>query len=729
MLVPLKWAGQDKRFADGLKENLDIICGHRGDPLDRAITARDLLESGMAKLPAGSTVFGGSSRELIPPTTIPDLTIPPKPTNLQADGAFQNILLSWDLPLYIGHAHVEIWRNTSNSTTGWALLATTTQAFGSYADNVGSGATFYYWVRAVNKNDRAGPYNSSAGTQGQTAPDIAFLINTLSNSITSSELAASLNTQLSTYQTLTDVNGNITARGYQTLSQVNNAADLQIQSAGTNYGYQVANQVAATVGTAVAGVRGKIPAWTANGAYAVNEVVRDSAGKLYVCLVAVTASTADTLPTTFAAPTTNWALYGDIARTEDSASAITQINLLASTSTSAAAQAIHGINSVLFDTNGDAVVSATNLSTMKTSLLNENGVARATASQIDYLSSSYTNPDTGVANNVTLQQAMNTSASSVNGLNAQYSVKIDNNGHVSGFGLSSTLSNGTPSSAFIVRSDKFAVVNPTDTSAMTNSPSPAHVPFIVTAATNIDGVAVPAGAYMKSAFIHDGSITNARIRDAAIDNAKIANLSAEKITSGLINTSRLNIDSASLTSVNGVLQIGNVNVNKLTGTSISATIMSGTTVYANRLTGDVNKLLPFRSTTSVSFKGNAASGGGTVQIIAVQLPATTHLTVGHKPFGSITGWYDSTANKTYSFKLYMQLGSGAYQLVGETRFKANTNLYAQFAVSGSLATATTSTVNMKLEVTRTGSSGIYDSDTSATIDRVHEVSGFILGAR
>jgi hypothetical protein len=264
---------------------------------------------------------------------------------------------------------------------------------------------------------------------------------------------------------------------------------------------------------------------------------------------------------------------------------------------------------------------------------------------------------------------------------------------------------------------------------MTNSPSPAHVPFIVTAATNIDGVAVPAGAYMKSAFIHDGSITNARIRDAAIDNAKIANLSAEKITSGLINTSRLNIDSASLTSVNGVLQIGNVNVNKLTGTSISATIMSGTTVYANRLTGDVNKLLPFRSTTSVSFKGNAASGGGTVQIIAVQLPATTHLTVGHKPFGSITGWYDSAASKTYSFKLYMQLGSGAYQLVGETRFKATTNLYSQFAVSGSLATATTSTVNMKLEVTRTGSSGIYDIDTSGTIDRVHEVSGFILGAR
>ena len=538
MLVPLKWAGQDKRFADGLKENLDIICGHRGDPLDRAITARDLLESGMAKLPAGSTVFGGSSRELIPPTTIPDLTIPPKPTNLQADGAFQNILLSWDLPLYIGHAHVEIWRNTSNSTTGWALLATTTQAFGSYADNVGSGATFYYWVRAVNKNDRAGPYNSSAGTQGQTAPDIAFLINTLSNSITSSELAASLNTQLSTYQTLTDVNGNITARGYQTLSQVNNAADLQIQSAGTNYGYQVANQVAATVGTAVAGVRGKIPAWTANGAYAVNEVVRDSAGKLYVCLVAVTASTADTLPTTFAAPTTNWALYGDIARTEDSASAITQINLLASTSTSAAAQAIHGINSVLFDTNGDAVVSATNLSTMKTSLLNENGVARATASQIDYLSSSYTNPDTGVANNVTLQQAMNTSASSVNGLNAQYSVKLDNNGHVSGFGLSSTDTGADPTSAFIVRADRFAVIDPLSTAdgiaadgTGTVSPTAANIPFFID-----NGV-----TYIKTAAILDASITNAKIGTVGADKITTGFLSADRLDAGTIGVNKLNL--------------------------------------------------------------------------------------------------------------------------------------------------------------------------------------------
>jgi len=237
--------------------------------------------------------------------------------------------------------------------------------------------------------------------------------------------------------------------------------------------------------------------------------------------------------------------------------------------------------------------------------------------------------------------------------------------------------------------------------------------------------------------------------------------------------------------------------------------MVGTEVYADNLIGDVAVLLPFRSTQSVAFRGNTATGGGTKQVITQQLLSTTHQTNGHKPFASITGWYDSTANKTYRFQLYMQdlaggstslgsvtsvftsyvtvasfsgnklslvsagdivtasgkshtvtsvnyqsssnstnvqynMGTGsafavgdtvsvstssAYQLVGETRFKANTNLYAQFAVSGSLSSKTLGAVNMKLEVTRTGSSGIYDSDNSTASDYIHEVSGFIMGAR
>lgn len=62
--------------------------------------------------------------------------------------------------------------------------------------------------------------------------------------------------------------------------------------------------------------------------------------------------------------------------------------------------------------------------------------------------------------------------SSVNGLEAQFTVKIDNNGYVSGFGLSSTPVNGVPTSEFVVLADRFAI-------ALPGAAGPSF-PFIVT---------------------------------------------------------------------------------------------------------------------------------------------------------------------------------------------------------------------------------------------------------
>lgn len=197
MQVPISWSGQDKRFGDSVKENLDVIVGHRGDPLDKAITARDLLESGIATLSSGVSAYGGSSGELAPPATVPDLTIPPAPTNLSASGAFQNVLLTWSLANYAGHAYVEVWRNATNNIATAARLDTTTVSSGAvYADNVGSGQSFYYWVRAVNQNGDVGPYNSSSGTLGQTGTDTSVLLGSLSGAITDSELATDLSTSI-----------------------------------------------------------------------------------------------------------------------------------------------------------------------------------------------------------------------------------------------------------------------------------------------------------------------------------------------------------------------------------------------------------------------------------------------------------------------------------------------------------------------------------------------------
>lgn len=101
------------------------------------------------------------------------------------------------------------------------------------------------------------------------------------------------------------------------------------------------------------------------------------------------------------------------------------------------------------------------------------------------------------------------------GLSAQYTVKVDVNGHVAGFGLASQVVNDTPTSAFIIRADKFAIVDPASTSnSLTYTPSADTVPFSV----------VNGQTYIKAAFIQDATITN----------AKIQSVDADKITAGTI---------------------------------------------------------------------------------------------------------------------------------------------------------------------------------------------------
>ena len=91
----------------------------------------------------------------------------------------------------------------------------------------------------------------------------------------------------------------------------------------------------------------------------------------------------------------------------------------------------------------------------------------------------------------TFSATITETAESIDGLEAQYAVKINNNGFISGFGLSSTSSN-SPSSAFIVQADRFAIIDPaTYSSGLTLDAPEANVPFEVSEGT----------ALIKNAFI------------------------------------------------------------------------------------------------------------------------------------------------------------------------------------------------------------------------------------
>lgn len=107
---------------------------------------------------------------------------------------------------------------------------------------------------------------------------------------------------------------------------------------------------------------------------------------------------------------------------------------------------------------------------------------RAVASQVTQVEARLDDFDGGGA---AVEQVMSAVADRATGLEAQYTVKVQAGGAVAGFGLAATSPvGGTPSSAFIVQADKFAIVSPTYSGGLNPNPAAALVPFGVDTTTN-----------------------------------------------------------------------------------------------------------------------------------------------------------------------------------------------------------------------------------------------------
>ena len=117
------------------------------------------------------------------------------------------------------------------------------------------------------------------------------------------------------------------------------------------------------------------------------------------------------------------------------------------------------------------------------------------------------------ANAVAIQQETQARAAADGALYAQWTLRVDVAGRVSGFGLAS---NSTVSD-FIVRADRFSIASPS-----TQDGIAPQMPFIVTTTSQVvNGRSVPPGVYLKNAFIENGAITNANIGIAEIDTLTI----------------------------------------------------------------------------------------------------------------------------------------------------------------------------------------------------------------
>lgn len=109
------------------------------------------------------------------------------------------------------------------------------------------------------------------------------------------------------------------------------------------------------------------------------------------------------------------------------------------------------------------------------------------------------------------------------GVRAQHTVKIDNDGKIVGFGL---VLQKDGFSTFDVRADRFSISAPSDKPNDVNGNSPF---MVLTNPQNINGVTVPAGTYMRNFYAPRGSIDTLQVADAAITTAQIDDLAVSTL--------------------------------------------------------------------------------------------------------------------------------------------------------------------------------------------------------
>jgi hypothetical protein len=586
-------AGTDRELKstlEAMKEAQEIRLGRRGDPRDRAITLRELIDSGLAKQLKENPFdpnAGAGAIDFTANTPLENLAVPPAPVGLEASGAFTAIILNWNgmsaSAPYGNHAYTEIWRSRANNLGGATLRATTTAFI--YTDEVGYGETYYYWVRYVSTSNVPGPYNNTNGVEASTLEDVATVMAQLS-------------------ETLQDL------PGYTTLEAL----------------------ISGSAGTAATVIRStSAPTTRDNGDALVGNDIwidTDDNNQAYFRNAANSAWIA-------ARDSTLISLYNSLSST-------------VSTNTSNISTAQSDIVTLTSDTtaNASAISSLTSTVNSNTSAISSEATTRANADSA--LSTSITNLTSTVNGNTSSITSLNTTTANINGdLNAMYVLQVatESNGSISSAGmvLGSNANSGSGAQSYVqFRADKFAIW-----SGSTNV-----APFIIDAGVvYLDTARIKDGA-IQNAKIQDATIQTAKIGDLQVTNAKIGNLAVTegkiqdlavtnaKIANAAITNAKINdLDAAKITA--GTISADRIGANTITADKInvtdltlefSASTVSGTTIgYWNNNTMRLKKVADIGTAPGIyHIMCRIFGGSGQVKTLSV--------VAGDGTFGTGTGY-------------------------------------------------------------------------------------------
>jgi len=215
-------------FNQRLREVIQTYLGRQGNPLDRGLTLRDLVDTGVLKLRAGFQLKpgAGSSIPLEPgdgvvDTYEPDLTPPPTPGNMTVTASISHVMIEHEAPLYRqghGHLRTRVYGkvvNAGDPLPTFADAAEIGQFSGTiYAQPSNPATTWRLWIKwetndGVLSVDPAGGIN---GMEAVTGQDVALLLEALSGKITSSQLYADLNARIDLIDGPAETQGSVAQR-------------------------------------------------------------------------------------------------------------------------------------------------------------------------------------------------------------------------------------------------------------------------------------------------------------------------------------------------------------------------------------------------------------------------------------------------------------------------------------------------------------------------------------
>jgi hypothetical protein len=485
--VPAIPSSSSEKFSDAVKELIEVREGLRGDPLDQNVTLRQLQDAGIASV----LVSGGSGGSGRPPVTISPfnepgfMNVPPGLSDFSVAGGYTAMFISWTPLTYSNHSYVEIKRSITDNVAGAIVIG---QSSGHvFTDACGSGKTFYYWGRPVSTSGVKGPYNAQRGTKGTTAQDVYYMLEVLNGRLTQSQLHSDLATRVDKID-IDSIVGSVGSRiaaASTTLSAGIAVVDGRITS--------TRNEVLDRLDSLI------IANATGDAALVMTEqtarIFADAALSSRIDLVAAV-SDGNT-----AAIIVESQARADAFNTASSqvTSVLSQFNTLSS--------AIQNTYSTIANTNA-AIATATN---SLTSRLNNAG-----------------GPSVSIESFALTQVGINGS------LSGEYTLRIQTDGggtrRISGFGLFATAS----TSNFEVMADSFVISAPSNTSPR------AGVPFYhLTTPATIDGVTVPAGTWIHTAFIADATIRSAQIKELVADKITSGDITADRMKANVVDAANL----------------------------------------------------------------------------------------------------------------------------------------------------------------------------------------------